>query len=233
MSKIDVCLIAHTPDPDNVVYMAAKTCYSKEVDYLADHSTSNRAKLIRSVVASGHTSILEHVSYSFGITGVSRVFLAQVTRHRVGVAFSVRSMRYVDLTQMELDDMYYPTSDKVPFTQSYHQSLQDYQRLVDHGVPKEDARYVLPNGAPSPMMLTMNTRELLHYFSLRCCERAQTEHRIVANKMLNLAKTTSEVIFEKAGPSCVLLGYCPEGTRSCGKAPTLDELLTAYKETHQ
>jgi len=230
MSTINVTLITHTPDPDNIVYMAARTCYSKEVDYLAEHT--NRAGLIRKVIKSGHTSVLEHVNYTFGLTGVSRVFLAQVTRHRVGVAFSVRSMRYVNLADTELDDMYYFGDHDAEVAEAYQKALAAYQALVDQGVLKEDARYVLPNGSPSPMMITMNARELLHYFGLRCCQRAQTEHRIVANKMLALVKPTSEVIFEKAGPACAQLGYCPEGALSCGRVFTLDQAIEAYRREH-
>lgn len=230
MSEIKVELITYTPNPDNIVYMAAKTCYSKSVDYTVDYDKNKRANLISKVLKSGHTSILEHVSYTFGITGVSRVFLAQVTRHRIGVAFSVRSMRYVNLSDTSMDDMYYPgIKPNEVIMKAYEDSFKSYNDLIEMGIDKEDARYVLPNGSPSPMMITMNARELLHYFNLRCCTRAQEEHRIVATKMLRLVKTTSDVIFRKAGPSCVSLGYCPEGEKSCGIRPTLDKLLDAYK----
>lgn len=223
---IEVKLITHTPYPDTIVYLAAKTCYSKEVDYDAciEISEEEKLKLIQKVIKSGHLSVLEHVNYTFALIGVSRVFLSQITRHRLA-SYSVRSMRYVNLTDTNVNDM--PYSEISEIRESYKRSLEDYTTLIKKGIMKEDARYVLPNASPSPMMVTMNARELLHYFSLRCCKRAQLEHRRVATDMMMLVKRTCH-LFDNAGPSCVQLGYCPEGDKSCGKSPTLDMLKDAY-----
>ena len=90
-----------------------------------------------------------------------------------------------------------------------------YNKLVESGVPAEDARYLLPNGCTTNITITMNARELLHFFSLRCCTRAQWEIREMADEMLRLCSDVSPTIFAKAGPPCVR-GPCPEGQKSCG-----------------
>ena len=214
---IHVKLITHTPYPDDVVYLAAKTCYSKEVDYDSsiEIPTEEKIKLIRKVIASGHLSVLEHVNFTFAIMGVSRVFLAQITRHRIA-SYSVRSMRYVNLEDTDpVRDMIYPRNcyDIPEFVESYKRSLKDYSTLIEKGIEKEDA----------------NARELLHYFALRCCNRTQKEHQTVAITMLNIVQNTCH-LFDNSGASCNQLGYCPEGDKSCGAYPTLDELKKAYRE---
>ena len=100
-----------------------------------------------------------------------------------------------------------------------------YQDLVDAGIPKEDARFVFPNATTTRLIMTMNLRSLMHFFSLRCCNRAQWEIRELANKMLEICKETAPKLFEKAGAACTQLGYCPEGNMSCGKEITLNKLL--------
>jgi thymidylate synthase (FAD) len=81
----------------------------------------------------------------------------------------------------------------------------------------EDARFVLPNACATRMLVTMNARELLHFFSLRCCMRAQWEIRELAWEMLRQARRAAPTLFAAAGPGC-LTGECHEGKRSCGRA---------------
>lgn len=80
----------------------------------------------------------------------------------------------------------------------------------------EDARFVLPNAACTSMVMTMNARELLHFFRLRTCNRAQWEIREVADKMLAECYRVAPTIFADAGCGCCS-GSCPEGRMSCGK----------------
>ena len=89
---------------------------------------------------------------------------------------------------------------------------------------------VLPNAAATSMVVTMNARELLHFFSLRCCSRAQWEIRGLANEMVKIVKEIAPNLFNKAGAACVQLGYCPEAKFSCGRAPTLDKILEVYND---
>ena len=104
-----------------------------------------------------------------------------------------------------------------------------YSRLIEVGIPEEDARYILPNACTTNIILTMNARELRHFFSLRCCERAQWEIRELAKKMLKICKEVSPIIFEDAGPSCVRDGFCRE-SKSCGRAPKLEKVLEVMDE---
>lgn len=232
-------LITYTQDPDFIAYLAAKTCYSKDVDYTKKPDDQTIKSLINKVRESGHHSVFEHVSFTFSIKNVSRAFLAQVSRHRI-LTLSVQSQRYVEMDELTPDDMirgtFYDDENKPDkfdsgeriYNESYQDSLDVYKLLVKLGYRKEEARLVLPEGSPTKMIMTMNARELLHYFSLRCCNRAQKEHREVATQMLKLVKPIAPHIFKNAGAACIQLGYCPENKMSCGKMPTLETIKKAY-----
>ena len=101
-----------------------------------------------------------------------------------------------------------------------------YDRLItEYNIPKEDARAILPNACCTRMIMTMNVRELFHFFNERCCSSAQLEIRTLAYKMLELCKGVAPALFKNAGAKCISLGYCPEEKkRSCGKMPTYNEL---------
>lgn len=230
-----VTLITHTPQPEKVVAAAAKLCYSDQVDIETlmqslDDEDAIRA-FVRKLMTMHHESPLEHVSFTFGIEGVSRSFLAQVTRHRVA-SFSVRSQRYcsedtpafVVPKPIAADD-----KKKDEFANAMQAAWMSYSQLIELGAAKEDARAVLPNACETRMMVTMNARELLHFFSLRCCTRAQLEIRTVANEMLKVCREVAPTIFEHAGASCDQLGYCPEGKMSCGRKMTLEKVLKRAK----
>lgn len=233
-------LVTYTPNPDYVVYLAARTCYSKDIDYNIKDKKYNQEqveKLIDKVKKAGHHSVFEHVSFTFAIKDVSRAFLAQITRHRIGVSFSVASQRYIDMSETDTEDFIYGVAPHVGemtknlgdgiYERLYHDALSTYSQLLDLGYEKEEARLVLPNGTPTKMVMTMNARELMHYFALRCCQRAMTEHREVAYKMLKLVQRIAPITFRNVGASCVQLGYCPE-SKGCGVYPTLEELKEAY-----
>ena len=224
---LKVSLIAHTPDPEKTCALAARTCYSGlDMETLKSRvDEKDQADFLRRVVGSGHLSVLEHASFTFSVEGVSRALLAQVTRHRIA-SFSVQSQRYVSLEkgfgyiippkiQALGEDAIHEFESQM---QQMHQWYIDWQEKLGSGEgSNEDARFVLPNACETHITMTMNARELLHFFSLRCCDRAQWEIRAMAVEMLRLCKKAAPVIFENAGPSCVN-GPCPEGTKSCGKA---------------
>jgi thymidylate synthase (FAD) len=211
-----VQLITHTPEPERLVAAAAKLCYSNAnmQDVLAI-SGEDAAKFIAKL-PEAHQSPLEHVSFTFAIEGVSRALLAQITRHRIA-SFSVQSQRYVEMGHFGY---------VVPQTIAENdEALDEYQhlmclvrivynKLIELGIPAEDARFVLPNACETRMIVTMNARELLHFFSLRCCKRAQWEIRAVADEMLRLCKEVAPTLFAKAGAGCVR-GHCPEGKMGC------------------
>jgi thymidylate synthase (FAD) len=95
------------------------------------------------------------------------------------------------------------------------QCMALYRRMVESDIPCEDARYVTPQAVPTTLLMTMNARELLHFFSLRTCNRAQWEIRALADEMLRICKRNAPALFENAGPGCVT-GRCPE-KRPCGQ----------------
>ena len=210
-------IVKHTPDPERVVAMAARQCYS--AGFVMDFTSTPEqdADLLRRVIGSGHTSILEHAAITVAIKGVSRSLSHQLVRFRVGTVFSQQSQRYTSVG----DEYIIPESIKEKsFLHSYNHAIklayETYEEMIKEGVPKEDARYVLPNAAPTNLIMTMNARELLHAFNLRCCNRAQWEIRELFNEILRLVKPIAPAIFENAGASCVN-GPCPEGAMGCGK----------------
>lgn len=213
---MNVQLLAHTPAPEQLVAASAKLCYSSAgiVD-LAAIEADKAAEFIDKL-PEAHQSPFEHVSFTFGIEGVSRAMLAQITRHRIA-SFSVQSQRYVNM-----DEFGYVIPPSIAANQD---ALDEYEHFMDRadlvytylrssGIPAEDARFVLPNACETRMIVTMNARELMHFFSLRCCKRAQWEIRAVADEMLRLCKEVAPEIFAKAGPGCVR-GHCPEGKMRC------------------
>lgn len=201
-----VTLKRWTADPDLICGEAAALCYNGK----------NPLKSLQVAMNGGHESVLEHVSFTFLIEDVSRVLLAQMTRHRLA-SYSVQSQRYCGADPM---DVVIPQTiiDK-RFAGSIKALLRHaddvYKAMVMEGVPEEDARYFTFQAGKTRKMVTMNARELRHFFSLRCCERAQWEIRQLADEMLRQCKEVAPALFADAGPGCVR-GKCPEGAKSCG-----------------
>lgn len=268
-----VKLITHTPEPDKVVSMAAKLCYSKVgIDQIEENLTNEQInKFLNHLVDIGHESPLEHCSFSFAIEGISRSCSHQIVRHRIA-SFSQQSQRYVKLDQFEYiipPEIEKDSYAKNIFIKHMEASQKAYDELVDALIDKkineqypnwfeetedeymnltteeileinqnimilwiknhekeyikiekeaiEDARYVFPNACETKIVITMNARSLLHFFNVRCCNRAQWEIREMANKMLEEVKKVAPVLFRNAGAPCIK-GKCSEGSMSCGKS---------------
>lgn len=232
-----VNLIRYTTDPEATVALAAKLCYSdKEMCDLTDNiMAKDNSAFIGRLMDMGHLSPTEHASFTFSIEGVSRSFLAQVTRHRIA-SFSVRSQRYV--SEDSFNYVVPPAIEElgaaavaryVGQMDTIMGWYRDWQSALGRGEKSnEDARFILPNACETKMIMTMNARELMHFFELRCCNRAQWEIRSVAWKMMKEALKVAPNLFRDCGPAC-LRGPCPEGQKSCGKAAEVkarrDELL--------
>lgn len=237
-------LLAHTPNPEKVIACSAKLCYSNShIDDLYDGLTDeNSANFVEKLASFGHASPVEHVSFTFGIEGVSRTLLAQITRHRIA-SFSVQSQRYVKLDQFEYITP--PEIEKNPqakevFVDMMNKDLEAYIKLSDilskqhfdelvkSGIAEkkaaqmaekkanEDARFVLPNACETKMIVTMNARSLMNFFAHRCCDRAQWEIKDLADEMLKIVYKIAPTLFVSAGPPCYKR-TCPEGAMSCGK----------------
>ena len=238
-SEMKVVLVRHTLSPEEVVALGARLCYSKaRVDDLLERVEAKDQKdFVHKIMSMGHDSVLEHASFTFGIEGVSRTLLAQITRHRVA-SFSVQSQRYVSyesgfgyIVPPKIEAL---GEDAVAeFEQqmaTIHQWYTDWQKKLGTGEGgNEDARFVLPGACETRMMVTMNVRELRHFFSLRMCSRAQWEIRALAAEMHRLCMEVAPTLFENAGPGC-LRGACPEGEKTCGKMLQIRQERKAWLE---
>ena len=244
-----VNLLCHTPNPEKTIAAAARLCYSNSgADELFDGMTEEKASdYVAMLERLGHESPLEHVTFTFTIEGVSRAFLAQITRHRIA-SYSVQSQRYVN--KEGHFDFILP-----PAIEENEEALAEYNRIMDLCAESyaklteilrkkaaeelvacgkneeeawklaekkaiEDARFVLPNACDTKMIVTMNVRSLHNFFRLRCCSRAQWEIRAVADEMLRLCREAAPSLFAHAGPACVSKGKCSEGRMTCGKPRT-------------
>lgn len=220
---MNVILLRHTEQPEVLLADAAAACVGKP------HGTIKAAK---SAIKSGHESLLEHVSFTFLIDGVSRALLAQLTRHRHS-SFSVQSQRYVAYN----DGFGYVTPPSIEAlgaeaekrfsnqTERIARWYTDWLAQID----AEDARFVLPNACETHLIVTMNARQLKTFLGLRLCNRAQWEIRELAGKMLEVVLPYLPNIFSERMAKCDQVGYCTE-RKSCGRKPKLDDILACWEK---
>ena len=238
-AKLKVALIRHTLSPEETVALGARLCYSRATidDLTQKVSAKDQSDFVQKIMGMGHESVLEHASFTFGVEGVSRVLLAQLTRHRLA-SFSVQSQRYVSYEK----GFGYIVPPKIEALgeeavaeferqmDTMHQWYTEWQQKLGTGEGgNEDARFVLPGACETRMMVTMNVRELRHFFSLRMCSRAQWEIRALATEMHRLCMEVAPALFENAGPGC-LRGACPEGEKTCGKMLQIRQERKAWLE---
>jgi thymidylate synthase (FAD) len=260
MTMLKVTLISYTPEPEKTVAAAAKLCYSPvSIGEIRDGLTEEKtAAFVDMLSEIGHESPIEHASFTFGIEGVSRSLLAQITRHRLA-SYSVQSQRYVSEAMFEF--VLPPEIEGIPeakeeFFRAMEEDQRHYDRLtalltekhtqdnlsagMDEKTARrlaskkaiEDARFVLPNACATKMVCTMNARSLMNFFAHRCCNRAQWEIRALAVEMLRLVLEAAPNLFKNAGPSC-LRGACPEGKMSCGKRDEVRAMFAGLKESQK
>ena len=233
-----VALVRHTADPEALTALGARLCYAGgDIDRLLKLIEEKDQKaFVEKIMSMGHESVLEHVSFTFLIEGVSRVLLAQLTRHRIA-SFSVQSQRYVSYAsgfgyivppaiEKLGEEAVAEYESQMAQMHSWYEAWQ--KKLGDAGEKSnEDARFVLPNACETRVLLTMNARELRHFFALRMCSRAQWEIRQMANAMFEQCVKAAPAMFRDAGPGC-LRGACPEGEKSCGRAKEIREHRQAF-----
>ena len=213
-------LLYHTPDPERAIATAARLCYAPvgAAELMETMPEERVRSVLSTIMGSGHFSTLEHASYTFAVDGVSRALTHQLVRHRIA-SFNQQSQRYVrfadGVATVKPESVAASEEASAVFDRAIDAAVEAYGKLLEAGVPAEDARYLLPNAAETKIVITMNVRELLHFFSLRCCNRAQWEIRDMAHRMLELARPTAPFIFLDAGAPCVG-GTCPEGKMTCG-----------------
>ncbi|NLY09624.1 MAG: FAD-dependent thymidylate synthase [Tissierellia bacterium] len=245
-----VSLLRYTPDGEKLVASAAKLCYSQVGIEAIEEKQDDAAveRFLNLLTDLGHASPVEHISFTFGIEGVARTLTPQLVRHRIA-SYSQQSQRYVTLENFEYIIPPAIAEDEEAaeiFKKAMEDDRQAYVALTEKLFPRhydklikmgrkeseakrmaqkqaiEDARYVFPNACETKIVVTMNARSLIHFFNLRCCERAQWEIREMATEMLKCVKAVCPTIFANAGPSCVG-GPCPEGAMTCGRIVEIRE----------
>jgi thymidylate synthase (FAD) len=233
--RMDVVLIDLANDPITKLYGAYRTCYSpktpREVwaDIAAGTVTQEKiAQFVDERLRTGHVSPLEQVVFWFGISGVSRSLSHQFVRHRIGISFEQQSQRYVRFTGKNEERLEFVMPDSwkdLGRTEEFEKLMEEitrvYREAVAAGIPPEDARFVLPNAAPTNFQIMVNFAELLHIGDLRLCTRAQWEIRHMVSKMrAELMKKVPELA-KYMQPKCgeKRLGYCDEDLKAYEACP--------------
>ncbi|MDD5455848.1 MAG: FAD-dependent thymidylate synthase [Candidatus Margulisbacteria bacterium] len=225
-----VQLISHTPLPIKVIYLACRTCYSKAGPLSQSDVPENKMlSLIRKTILSGHHSVLEHASFTFGVEGISRVSTHQLVRHR-HASYAQQSQRYVEYDAGSIN---FIKPKKIKNKKRYERMINSlfefYQEMLEDGVPAEDARYILPNATPTNIMVTMNYREIMQFCNLRLCYRAQWEILDLAKAMKKEIIRISSFLGSFLEPKCQLQGYCAEDD-CCGHYKFAAESVVVKKE---
>jgi thymidylate synthase (FAD) len=234
-TKLKVILLAHTPNPEATIAMAAKLCYSpSDIESLKEKTAAkDQKKFVEKLMQMGHMSPIEHASFTFAVEGISRACSHQLVRHRLA-SYSQQSQRYV--SEEAGFDYIIPEAIRgdAELERYFVDVMAKAQKAYNHIVKKlnnkgvtgeaanQDARFVLPNACETKIMISMNARELLHFFRQRCCNRAQWEIREMAIVMLKVVQGIAPTVFAGSGPGCVS-GPCPEGEYTCGKAVEVRE----------
>ncbi|HUP83788.1 MAG TPA: FAD-dependent thymidylate synthase [Candidatus Limnocylindria bacterium] len=227
-----------------LIYTACRTCYSElDPDDIFERATTGQVAtekqqdLIRRVIESGHGSTIEHIVFTFGISGVTRTLSHQLVRHRAGVAFDQQSQRYLNykkpsyMVPGSLQDA--PSEMREHFTSQMDDSLAFYGEMLEAGIPGEDARFVMPNATRTNLIMTANLRSLIHMSGLRLCTMAQWEIRRLFQLIRHEVFSVSPFLGSFLAPKCVPLGYCDEDRNRdehCPIRPHKDNVLAAWAE---
>jgi thymidylate synthase (FAD) len=227
-----------------LIYTACRTCYSELLpEDIFERATSGQVAtdkqqdLIRRVIESGHGSTIEHIVFTFAISGVTRTLSHQLVRHRAGVAFDQQSQRYLNykrpsyMVPGSLTDA--PDELRNRFVAEMDDSLAFYGEMLEAGIPGEDARFVMPNATRTNLIMTANLRALIHMSGLRLCTMAQWEIRRLFQLIRHEVFTVSPFLGSFLAPKCVPLGYCDEDRNRdehCPIRPHKDNVLAAWAE---
>lgn len=206
---MQVKLVSYTPDPEQAIIKAAANCWQ----------SVPRAEILDHIIRAGHWTPLEFASFNFEISGVSRSLTHQLVRKRVGVAFAQESQRYVKYDE----GFEYVTPPSIAGTDLliYYERAMGvielaYERLVNMGIPAEDARFVLPNACCSSIHMSINYHALLDLCKERLCTKAQWEIREMVTRLRECVSEVSLKLASYLQPKCHWLHGCPED-KPCGR----------------
>lgn len=232
---MEVKLLSYTNNPKRVIYSAARQCYSKLSAYqiYSDQEKELSEKLkkfISHLVQRGHLSPLEHVNFTYAASGLSRVCTHQLVRHRIA-SYSQQSQRYVSMDDFkfitpqsiknnkEAEEKFMEVIEYLKGKYGQIRKILEKNSKLDKEKINQDLRFLLPQGCQTKIVVTMNSRQLLHFFSERLCLRAQWEIRELATRMLTLAKKVLPEVFDIGGAKCKNLDFCPESADDCPVNP--------------
>ncbi|MDN5280339.1 MAG: thymidylate synthase [Clostridiales bacterium] len=237
---VNLVLMRTTPNPDRLVAVAARRCYSsRSADVIEDKiSEAEIARLLDFLRQRNHLSPFEHADFSFSVDGISRALSHQLVRHRIA-SYSQESQRYVNY--MKVDTLPFVTPPSIAakpealetYNKAIEQTLAAYRAMVEAGVPPEDARYIFPNAIETKLVFTMNARSLFNFFEQRCCIKAQWEIRALAMAMLKEVRKVAPNIFKNAGAPCQYASnpYCRENDPKCVMFKAMKERLYENEQT--
>ena len=191
MIKIRVTLIQETPNPVETIANIATICYGKD-------KAKNPKKLVENLLRLEHLSVFEHVYFTWKIEGISRTCLAQLTRHR-HCSFTVRSQRYCDESEQFAiipEKITIGDAQEHIYQQAIEISTDYYKQLLNLGVNREDARFVLPQAIETDLYMSCNLRELLHVYKLRSDKSAQWEIRKLVEKIRESVNPELDFMFD-------------------------------------
>ena len=201
--QMQVKLIRKTQDPGKLIKLASDLTQKREPSL-----TEASKKLIKYLITANHTSLFEHISTTWLISGVSRSFLAQITRHRMA-SYTSASQHYQDYSQ-------YPcvvsqSIDTLETLKILKSIDWFYEWLIQQGIKPEEARQILPNAKAVNILWTVNVRSLINFLNLRLCERNVEEMKLFASIISNKCIKWWPEVFTLVGPDCVMLGKCRQG----------------------
>jgi thymidylate synthase (FAD) len=216
--NIRISLIQATPNPASTVYLARLLTMAKKIPEDICLSAFGRVTTqdCGYLIDAEHASLFEHVVYTFLITGMSRSLLAQITRQRTASPTS-GSQHYQDYSEypVSISPEYIDEPEIAEqFRDAFDQSLASYEKLLELGVPREEARQVLPNAATVNYLWTIDARNLLYFLRMRMCNRNVLEMRKFAWYIFKLVHNHFSELFTNVGPQCVM-GMCAQGKLRC------------------
>ncbi len=230
-----VTLLRYTPNPDLIVALAARRCYSNRAadDIETGFKPEEIERMINLLKQRGHFSVFEHATFTFSADGISRALSHQLVRHRIA-SYSQESQRYVNYLKLkEIPNIVPPKIAADPeaseiYNKAMEESLNAYRKMVEIGIAPEDARYIFPNAVETKIVFTMNARSLFNFFEQRCCMKAQWEIRHLAFEMLTEVRKVAPLIFKSAGAPCQFIKnpYCREEDLNCPMYNSMQKRLS-------
>ena len=222
------------------IYTACRTCYAQgtpqeqykktQEEFTGATGWDKKWKLINHVLSSGHTSTVEHIQFTFLISGVSRALSHQLVRHRIGMSFSQQSQRYCKFDKGFEFVTPFTIAKNTECAEKYLEVMNylnnAYQMFIESGIPAEDARMILPNACCTNLTVSINLRALIHLCQERLCTNAQYEIRTMVKQMAKLITDKIPELKPYLVPKCKALGYCNESaSRTCGRMPLKEHAL--------